>query len=88
MKRSDRSGRWPDKYRRTPVPVESEDGGGADMAAMEVDGVYDGPDDSARAVRIATEGFRYVDRYEVQRKRVDKASGTDVAGATPSRRSC
>ena len=32
-KRSDRSDGQPDQYRRTPVPVVSEDGGSAVMAA-------------------------------------------------------
>ena len=64
-KRSDRSDGQPDKHRRTPVPVELEDGIGAVMAAIEVgDGVKDGPDASALVVLIATGGVRDVDRYE------------------------
>ena len=67
-----------------PVPVESEDGGGAVVAAIYVDdGANDGPAASVRVVHIATEGFRDVGRYEVQRKRAERASGTDVAGARP-----
>ncbi len=89
IKRSDRSEGQLDKYRRMPVPVVSEDGGGAVMAAIYGDdGVNDGSDESARVVHIATEGFRDVDRYNVQLKRAERASATDVAGATPSRRSC
>jgi hypothetical protein len=64
-KRSDRSDGQPDKYRRTPVPVESEDGGGSVVAAInDDDGVNDGPDASALVVHIVTEGFRDVVRYE------------------------
>ncbi len=48
-----------DKYRRTPGPVELEDGGGAVMAAIEVDdGVNDGPDPSVLVVHISTEDLR------------------------------
>ena len=66
-----------DKYRRTPGPVELEDGGGAVMAAIEVnDGVNDGPDASALFVHIATEDLRDVDRYEshAKGKRARKAT--------------
>ena len=58
-----------DKYRRTPGPVELEDGGGAVMAAIEVDdGVNDGPDASALFVHIATEDLRDVDRCKTHAK--------------------
>jgi hypothetical protein len=58
-----------DKYRRTPGPVELEDGGGAVMAAIEVDdGVNDGPDASALVDHIATADLRDVDRCETHAK--------------------
>ncbi len=64
-KRSDRSDGQPDRYRRTPVPVVSADGGGAVMAAVYVDdGVTDGPDASFRVVYITTDGLRDANRYE------------------------
>jgi hypothetical protein len=64
-KRSDRSEGQPDQFRRTPVLVESEGGGGAVVAAIDVDdGVNDGPDASMLVVYIATAGFRDADRYE------------------------
>ncbi len=54
------------------------------MAAKYVDdGANDGPAASVWVVHIATEGFRDVGRYEVQRKRAERASGTDVAAARP-----
>jgi len=58
-----------DKYRRTPGPVELEDGGGAVMAAIEVDdGVNDGPDPSVLVDHIATADLRDVDRFETHAK--------------------
>ena len=52
-----------DKYRRTPGPVELEDGGGAVMEAIYVDdGVNDGPDASFRVVNITTDGLRDANR--------------------------
>jgi hypothetical protein len=64
-KRSDRSDGQPDQYRRTPVPVELEEGGSAVMAAIYVDdGVNDGPDASILVVYITTQGFRDANRYE------------------------
>ena len=54
---------------RPPQSVESEDGGGAVMAATYVDdGVNDGPDASALVVHIATEDLRDVDRNETHAK--------------------
>jgi hypothetical protein len=62
---SDRSDGQPEKYRRTSVTVELEDGGGSVMAAIEVgDGVNDGPDASALFVHITAEGLRDANRYE------------------------
>jgi hypothetical protein len=58
-----------DKYRRTPGPVELEDGGGAVMAATEVDdGVNDGPDPSVLVDHVATADLRDVDRFETHAK--------------------
>ena len=64
-KRLDRSDGQPDQYRRTPVPVVSEDGGGAVTAAVYFDdGVNDGPGASILVVNITADGLRDANRYE------------------------
>ena len=64
MARSDHLEGQRDKYRRTPVRVELEDGGGAVMAAIYVDdGVHDGPDASCWLF-VLRRHLRDVDRHE------------------------
>jgi hypothetical protein len=64
IEHSDRSEGHFDEYRRTPVKVDMEDGGGAVVAAMQVDVVgNDGPDASVPVVSVTTEDLRAVDRY-------------------------
>ena len=74
----------------TPVKVDMEDGGGAVMAAIEVDdGENDGPDASATVVYISTEDVRAVDRYGTPvRKRAERCHskhhpGADVVAVRP-----
>ena len=79
-----------DECRRTPVKVDMEDGGGAVVAAMQVDVVgNDGPDASVPVVSGATEDFRAVDRYgtpvrtRAERCRSKHRPGADVEAVRP-----
>ena len=91
--RSDRLEGHLDEYRRTPVNADMEDGGGAVVAAMQVDVVgNDGPDASVPVVSVTTEDFRAVDRYGIpvracaERCRSKRRPGADVEAVRPVRR--
>ena len=90
IERSDRLEGHFDEYRRTPVKVDMEDGGGAVVAAMSVDVVgNDGPDASVPVVSVTTEDLRAVDRYgtpvraRAERCRSKRRPGADVEAVRP-----